>query len=94
VPTNDLTPPTPSGGFRHDHEWRDWRLEWLLEVGTLCLRILACKDRDVVGRLRRLAEERPASQADWLALGGRIRAVEHELAEQGKLPVYYFPGVR
>jgi hypothetical protein len=80
VPTNDPTPSTLGGDFRHNHEWRDWRLEWQLEVGTLCLRILACRDRDIVVRLRRLAEERPANEADWMALGGRIRAVEQELA--------------
>src|SRR5262245_21593819 len=31
-------------GFRHDHDWRDWRLEWLLEVGKLFLRTRDCRD--------------------------------------------------
>src|SRR5262245_7252487 len=26
-------------GYRHVHVWRDWRLEWLLEMGQLCLRM-------------------------------------------------------
>jgi hypothetical protein len=82
----------PGGRFRHDHEWRDWRLEWLLEVGTLYLRMRACRDEAVLTRLRPLAEARPATEADWLALGARIRVVEHDLAEQGKLPAFYFPG--
>jgi hypothetical protein len=78
-------------GFRHDHDWRDWRLEWVLEVGILGLRIQDCQDSEVCARLQELALERPASEAEWLALGGRIRAAEHELAEGGKLPGYYFP---
>jgi hypothetical protein len=78
-------------GFRHDHDWRDWRLEWVLEVGILALRIQDCQDGEVCARLQELARERPASEADWLALGGRIRSAERGLAEEGKLPGYYFP---
>ncbi len=35
-------------GFRHDHDWRDWRLEWLLHVGTLYLRQRGCQDAEEV----------------------------------------------
>jgi hypothetical protein len=79
------------GGFRHDHDWRDWRLEWLLELGTLHLRLRCCQDPDVRARLRPLAEATPTSVAEWLALGQQIANTEHELRQQGRLPPYPWP---
>ena len=37
-------------GFRHRHHWQDWRLEWLLEVGTLYLRMRGCQEPEVLDR--------------------------------------------
>jgi hypothetical protein len=78
-------------GFRHRHDWQDWRLEWLLEVGTLHLRMRGCQDSEVVARLRPLAEATPASLVEWLALGRQIANTEHELRQQGRLPAYPWP---
>src|SRR5262245_45960587 len=78
-------------GFRHEHEWRDWRLEWLLEVGTLSLRMRGCQDQLALARLRPLAEATPTSLAEWLTLGQQIANAEHELRQRGKLPSYPWP---
>jgi hypothetical protein len=81
-----------SGGvFRHDHDWRDWRMEWLLEVATLFLRMRSCENEEVLARLRPLAAATPTSLAEWLALGEQIGTTEHELRQQGKLPPYPWP---
>jgi hypothetical protein len=80
-----------SEGFRHRHDWQDWRLEWLLEVGTLYLRMRGCQDAEVLARLRPLAEATPTSVAEWLALGQKIANTEHELKQQGRLPPYPWP---
>jgi hypothetical protein len=80
--------------FRHDHDWQDWRLEWLLEVGTLFLRMRRCQDSEVLSRLRPLTEVTPRSLTEWLALGQRIREAEGELRSQGRLPAYRWPGMR
>jgi hypothetical protein len=82
---------TTPEGFRHDHDWRDWRLEWLLELGTLALRMRGCEDQDVLARLRPLAEATPTSKTEWLALGRQITDTEHELRQRGKLPSYPWP---
>jgi hypothetical protein len=97
-----LLPPTPEpepepgpwdveDGFRHPHDWQDWRLEWLLEVGTLHLRLRGCQDPEVLARLRPLAEATPTSITEWLALGQQIANTEHELRQQGRLPPYPWP---
>jgi hypothetical protein len=78
-------------GFRHRHDWQDWRLEWLLEVGTLHLRMRGCQDSEVLARLRPLAEATPSSVAEWLALGQQIANTEHELRQQSRLPPYPWP---
>ena len=78
-------------GFRHRHHWQDWRLEWLLEVGTLYLRMRGCQEPEVLARLRPLAEATPASLVEWLALGRQIANTEHELRQQGRLPAYPWP---
>jgi hypothetical protein len=78
-------------GFRHRHDWQDWRLEWLLEVGMLHLRMRGCQDSEVLARLRPLAEATPTSIAEWLALGQQIANTEHELRQQSRLPPYPWP---
>jgi hypothetical protein len=83
---------TNADGFRHTYDWRDWRIEWLLEIGTLFLRMRACPDPDVLARLRPLAEATPTSLADWLVLGRQIVNTEHELRQLGKLPPVPRPG--
>jgi hypothetical protein len=80
-----------SGDLRGDHDWRDWRLEWLLEVGLLYLRMRHCREADALALLRPLAEATPASPAEWLDLGRRIRDAESELSRRGRLPAYPWP---
>jgi hypothetical protein len=86
-----MGPIGPDYGLRHDHDWRDWRNEWLLEVGTLYLRMRGCTDEDVLARLRPLAGATPTCLAEWLALGAQIANTEHELRRQGKLPPFPWP---
>jgi hypothetical protein len=78
-------------GFRHDHDWRDWRLEWLLEVGKMYLRMRQCKEQSVLVRLRSLTEVTPGSLPEWLALARQIVNSEDELRQEGKLPSYPWP---
>ena len=78
-------------GFRHDHDWRDWRLEWLLELAALHLRMEGWLDQDVLARLRPLAEARPTSKAEWTALSRQIVNTEQDLQRQGKLPSFPWP---
>jgi hypothetical protein len=74
------------------HDWRDWRYEWLAEVGVLYLRMRDCKDEAVLARLRALAGAVPRDLSEWLALGLRIRNVENDLRLAGKLPAHHWPG--
>jgi hypothetical protein len=78
-------------GFRADHDWRDWRLEWLLNVGQLCLRLRDCSDAEVVAVLKPLQDATPRTREEWLVLGGRITDAENQLRQQGKLPTYPWP---
>ena len=78
-------------GYRSDHDWRDWRLEWLLHVGQLHLRIRGCRDAEVLAMLQALAGLTPTSKADWLKIGRQILDAEHELRHQGRLPDYPWP---
>jgi hypothetical protein len=86
-PDGELAEP----GFRHDHDWRDWRYEWLLELAKLHLRMRDCQDAEVLARLRPLAGATPTSLAEWLALGQQISSTEYELRRQGKLPSFPWP---
>jgi hypothetical protein len=88
---NTLTGSVPYNDFRHEHDWRDWRLEWLLEVGTLSLRMRGCQDPEVLGRLRPLVEATPMMLGEWLVLGEQIVSTEHDLRQRGKLPPYPWP---
>jgi hypothetical protein len=74
------------------HDWRDWRYEWLAEVGLLYLRMRDCKDEAVLARLRTLADAVPRDLSEWLALGLRIRNVENDLRLAGKLLAHHWPG--
>ena len=78
-------------GFRHDHDWRDWRLEWQLEVGGLYLRMRDCRDEQTIIRLKSLADAKPMSASEWLTLGRSIRDTEEELRKEGKLPPFSWP---
>jgi hypothetical protein len=73
------------------HDWRDWRFEWLAEVGLLHLRMRECQDEAVLARLRPLADAAPRRGDEWLVLGRRIRSVENDLRLAGKLPAYHWP---
>jgi hypothetical protein len=88
---SNMASSNPYNGFRHEHDWRDWRLDWLLEVGTLFLRMRGCQDPEVLGRLRPLVEATPTTMKEWLALGEQIASTEHELRQRGKLPPYPWP---
>jgi len=106
APPEEAQTPWPDGsteGERHSNggrnpwerphpDWRDWRLEWLLEVGVLYLRLRDCQDQDVVTRLRPLSLATPGSIEEWLALGRRIADAEAELRDRGRLPAYPWPG--
>jgi hypothetical protein len=74
-------------------DWRDWRIEWLLELAVLYLRMRGCRDEEVLARLRPHSEATPGNLAEWLALGRRIADAESELMDEGKLPMYPWPGV-
>lgn len=63
-----------------------WRTEWHLERNLLRRRMSSCTDPDVRQQLAELLAVTPASLAEWMLLGGRIRDMEHALRQQGRLP--------
>lgn len=72
-------------------DYRDWRLEWLAEMGGLMLHYRDCRDDDVRQRLLALAVHTPTTEAEWVALGTTIRNALGELQAEGKLPAIRWP---
>lgn len=54
-------------------DYRDWRLEWVAELGGLLLHLRDSQDDDVRQRLLALAVHTPGSAAEWPALGTAIK---------------------
>lgn len=65
---------------------RDWRFEWLVEMGMLVLRWRDSTDPEVKALLRGLLHETPQTLEEWLVLGGMIQDAEADLRRAGKLP--------
>ena len=72
-------------------DWKDWRLEWVAEMGGLMLHYRDCQDDDVRQRLLALAVHTPGTEAEWVALGTTIRNALGELQAEGKLPAIRWP---
>lgn len=70
---------------------RDWRIDWLVELGILMQRFARCDDDAVCQRLLSLAVLSPKDQREWNAYRMYIGNVEAELREQGKLPRFHWP---
>jgi hypothetical protein len=69
----------------------DWRLEWLIQLGTIHLRMRRCKDEEVRDRLQRLADLVPDNEAEWSLIGEQMLRVTYELKQLGKFPDYHWP---
>jgi hypothetical protein len=70
----------------------DWRVDLLLVLGEVTLRMLAAQDAEVKARLRRLAEAAPTT---WPAVVGwwrRVRDLLGDLAGEGRLPEPFSTG--
>ena len=69
-----------------------WQQEYAQELDLLTWRLHGCADPEVRARLRDLmAAPAPTTVAEWLDLGHRWQAAEHELRQQGRLPVVPWP---
>jgi hypothetical protein len=69
----------------------DWRLEWLIHVGILHLRLESCTDPTVRDELARLASSLPRSEADWQRQGQELLVLTDSLRRQKRLPGYHWP---
>lgn len=72
------------------HDWQDWRLEWLAELGGLMLHYRDA-DADARQQLLALADLSPGSAVEWLAHGATIRNALDGLRREGRLPPLRWP---
>ena len=69
-----------------------WQQEYAHELSLLTWRLHGCDDPEVRARLRGLMfAPAPTTQLEWLNLGHRWQDAEHELRQQGRLPVVPWP---
>jgi site-specific DNA-methyltransferase (adenine-specific) len=68
-----------------------WREEWSEERGRLQQRLKNCQDADVCRRILGLLEEAITSEEAFHAWGARLKTLEHDLQQEGKLPSYPWP---
>jgi hypothetical protein len=70
----------------------DWHQEYLLERTALCRRIADCYDPVPVAEIEAMIlTPEPTTEAEWIALGTKWRAKEHQLRQESRMPAYDWP---